>query len=188
MVEEFAHSLPHGITLHCRAAGAPGRPMLLFLHGFPEGAFIWDELLAHFAQPENGGYRCVAPCLRGFGRSSAPTEVEAYRDGLHCTEGELAAVREGMLAQGRGTFLVKRDAGSFIARADLAVRETAEHWLVRLQQAWGEVLGDPQLAWAILAQCVGALLVARMLATPQRQEEVLNASRRLLDKQLAGGS
>ena len=78
--------------------------------------------------------------------------------------------------------------GAEIARADLAVRETAEHWLVRLQQAWGEVLGDPQLAWAILAQCVGALLVARMLATPQRQEEVLNASRRLLDRQLAGDS
>ena len=22
----------------------------------PEGAFIWDELLLHFARPENGGY------------------------------------------------------------------------------------------------------------------------------------
>jgi pimeloyl-ACP methyl ester carboxylesterase len=53
--------------------------VLLFLHGFPEGAFIWDELLLHFARPENGGYRCVAPCLRGFGDSSQPAEVEAYR-------------------------------------------------------------------------------------------------------------
>ena len=74
--------------------------------------------------------------------------------------------------------------GAEIARADLAVRENAEHWLVRLQQAWGEALEDPQLAWAILAQCVGALLVARMLATPQRQAEVLDASRRLLECQL----
>jgi hypothetical protein len=23
----------------------------MFLHGFPEGAFIWDDLLAHFARP-----------------------------------------------------------------------------------------------------------------------------------------
>ena len=75
--------------------------------------------------------------------------------------------------------------GAEIARADLAVRENAEHWLVRLQQAWGEALEEPQLAWAILAQCVGALLVARMLATPQRQAEVLDASRRLLECQLA---
>ena len=79
MVEETAHTLPHGITLHCRVSGERGRPVLLFLHGFPEGAFIWDELLAHFAQPANGGYRCVAPFLRGFGPSSAPAEVEAYR-------------------------------------------------------------------------------------------------------------
>ena len=51
----------------------------MFLHGFPEGAFIWDELLLHFARPENGGYRCVAPYLRGFGESSQPQATEAYR-------------------------------------------------------------------------------------------------------------
>jgi pimeloyl-ACP methyl ester carboxylesterase len=49
------------------------------LHGFPEGAFIWDALLLHFSRPENGGYRCVAPFLRGFGASSSPAEVAAYR-------------------------------------------------------------------------------------------------------------
>ncbi len=79
MIDSIDHRLPHGITLHCRVSGAPGRPALLFLHGFPEGAFIWDGLLAHFARPENGGYRCVAPYLRGFGPSSPPAEVEAYR-------------------------------------------------------------------------------------------------------------
>jgi len=47
-------------------------------------------------------------------------EAEAYREGLHCTEGELEAVREGMLAAGKGTFLVKREGGSFVARADLS--------------------------------------------------------------------
>lgn len=79
MIETFQQALPHGITLSCRAAGEAGRPVLLFLHGFPEAAFVWDELLTHFAQPAHGGYRCVAPNLRGFERSSAPTEVTAYR-------------------------------------------------------------------------------------------------------------
>ena len=78
-VSAIDRALPHGTTLHCRVAGAPGRPVLLFLHGFPEGAFIWDEQLAHFARPENGGYHCVAPYLRGFGPSSSPAETEAYR-------------------------------------------------------------------------------------------------------------
>jgi len=79
MIETWQQALPHGITLSCRAAGQRGRPVLLFLHGFPEAAFVWDELLEHFARPEHGGYRCVAPNLRGYERSSTPAEVAAYR-------------------------------------------------------------------------------------------------------------
>ena len=79
MIETYQQQLPHGITLSCRASGLRGQPVLVFLHGFPEGAFVWDEMLAHFSKPENGGYRCVAPNLRGFEKSSAPTEAGAYR-------------------------------------------------------------------------------------------------------------
>src|SRR5450755_4589825 len=75
MIETFQLALPHGITLSCRAAGPVGAPLIVFLHGFPEAAFVWDELLEHFGDR----YRCVAPNLRGFERSSAPAEVEAYR-------------------------------------------------------------------------------------------------------------
>lgn len=79
MTENLAHDLPHGITLNCRVSGERGRPVLMFLHGFPEAAFVWDPLLAYFSRPENGGYRCVAPNLRGYERSSAPSDVSAYR-------------------------------------------------------------------------------------------------------------
>ena len=79
MVQTGFRTLPHGITLSCRTTGTEGRPVLMFLHGFPEAAFVWDELLEHFAKPENGGYRCIAPNLRGFERSSAPADVAAYR-------------------------------------------------------------------------------------------------------------
>jgi pimeloyl-ACP methyl ester carboxylesterase len=75
MIETFDAVLPHGITLGCRATGKPGAPLLVFLHGFPEAAFVWDEVLEHFGDR----YRCIAPNLRGFGPSSAPAEVEAYR-------------------------------------------------------------------------------------------------------------
>ena len=64
-----------GIHLSCRLAGPVDAPVLVFLHGFPEAAFVWDELLAHFG----ARFRCVAPNLRGFADSSAPAEVEAYR-------------------------------------------------------------------------------------------------------------
>ncbi len=95
-------ALPHGITLSCRSAGQPGRPVLMFLHGFPEAAFVWDGLLAHFSQPAHGGYFCIAPNLRGYADSSAPTEVEAYRArhllqdivalARHCSDRPLAAL------------------------------------------------------------------------------------------------
>jgi pimeloyl-ACP methyl ester carboxylesterase len=78
-IQTWQQALPHGITLSCRGAGERGRPVLLFLHGFPEAAFVWDELLEHFAQPANGGYRCVAPNLRGYEESSRPADVAAYR-------------------------------------------------------------------------------------------------------------
>jgi epoxide hydrolase 4 len=79
MIETFPLELPHGITLSCRGSGSPGRPALVFLHGFPEAAFVWDPLLEYFALPEHGGFRCVAPNLRGYEESSKPSEVQAYR-------------------------------------------------------------------------------------------------------------
>jgi epoxide hydrolase 4 len=76
MPELFQLALPHGITLSCRAAGQKGHPVMVFLHGFPEGAFVWDALLEHFAAK---GYRCIAPNLRGFEKSSAPSDASQYR-------------------------------------------------------------------------------------------------------------
>lgn len=91
MIETWQQDLPHGITLSCRACGERGRPVLLFLHGFPEAAFAWDALLEHFARPEHGGYRCVAPNLRGFENSSSPADVKAYRP-KHLVQDVLALI------------------------------------------------------------------------------------------------
>jgi pimeloyl-ACP methyl ester carboxylesterase len=115
MIETFQRPLPHGITLSCRAAGAPGAPLMVFLHGFPEAAFIWDPLLEYFSKPEHGGYRCVAPNLRGFERSSAPAEVEAYK--AHLMIGDLLALvaAETGDANGRIDTLVAHDWGGAFA-------------------------------------------------------------------------
>jgi pimeloyl-ACP methyl ester carboxylesterase len=109
VIETFARTLPNGTTLSCRASGTPGRPLMVFLHGFPEAAFIWDELLEYFCQPEHGGYRCVAPNLRGFEKSSSPTEVSAYRAHLLVQDIEQLAASED--ADGRIEALVAHDWG-----------------------------------------------------------------------------
>src|SRR5882757_8267713 len=75
-IEAFGVDLPHDIRLSCRGAGSRHAPRkIVFLHGFPEAAFIWDPLLSALAPRA----RCVAPNLRGYERSSAPAAVDAYR-------------------------------------------------------------------------------------------------------------
>ncbi|MDM0038217.1 alpha/beta hydrolase [Variovorax sp. J22G21] len=113
MIQIFQRSLPNGITLSCRATGEAGRPLMVFLHGFPEAAFIWDELLEYFAQPEHGGYRCVAPNLRGFEQSSAPTEVAAYKAQLLIQDVQQLAATES--ADGKMAALVAHDWGGAFA-------------------------------------------------------------------------
>ena len=116
MIERIDVALPHGITLSCRVAGAPGAPLLVFLHGFPEGAFVWDELLLHFA----GRYRCVAPNLRGFERSSSPQAPQDYR------AKHLVADIEALIAHcgGPAVALIAHDWGGAVAW-NLAVQRPA---------------------------------------------------------------
>ena len=83
----------------------------MFLHGFPEAAFVWDDLLVHFAKPENGGYRCIAPNLRGFEKSSAPADVAAYRP-KHLVQ-DIAALMA--LEGGQIECLVAHDWGGAVA-------------------------------------------------------------------------
>ena len=114
MIETWTTELPHGITLSCRSAGERGRPVLMFLHGFPEAAFVWDELLAHFARPEHGGFRCVAPNLRGYERSSSPPEPEAYR-AKHLNADIAALIAQECGAGGSLAALVAHDWGGALA-------------------------------------------------------------------------
>ena len=67
--------LGNGIRLHYASCGERSRPLVLFLHGFPEYWGAWEELLPSFADT----HFAVAPDLRGFNLSSQPTEVAAYR-------------------------------------------------------------------------------------------------------------
>ncbi|WLG94295.1 TetR/AcrR family transcriptional regulator [Pseudomonas sp. FP198] len=75
--------------------------------------------------------------------------------------------------------------GAEIARSDMSVREAAQAWICRLHESWARILESDSLAWAILSQCVGALVVARMLAAPELQQEVLSSSHDEISRRLA---
>jgi epoxide hydrolase A/B len=63
----------NGIELNVLDEGA-GVPVVL-CHGFPELAYSWRHQVPALTE---AGYRVIAPDMRGYGRSSAPAEVEAY--------------------------------------------------------------------------------------------------------------
>ncbi|MGW5457957.1 alpha/beta hydrolase [Streptomyces sp. NPDC003996] len=51
-------------------------PLVLLVHGFPESWYSWRHQLPVLAA---AGYRAVAVDVRGYGRSSKPGAVDAYR-------------------------------------------------------------------------------------------------------------
>jgi len=63
-----------GIRVHYVEAGHG--PLVVLVHGFPESWYSWRHQLPALAE---AGYRAVAVDVRGYGRSSKPTEVEDYR-------------------------------------------------------------------------------------------------------------
>jgi pimeloyl-ACP methyl ester carboxylesterase len=63
----------NGIELQVTEAG--NGPLVILLHGWPECSYSWRHQVPALAA---AGYRVVAPDLRGFGASDAPTGVEQY--------------------------------------------------------------------------------------------------------------
>jgi pimeloyl-ACP methyl ester carboxylesterase len=51
-------------------------PLVLLVHGFPEGWHSWRHQLATLS---DAGYRAVAYDVRGYGQTDAPADVAAYR-------------------------------------------------------------------------------------------------------------
>jgi alpha-beta hydrolase superfamily lysophospholipase len=67
-------STPHHTT-HYWEAGAAGGPLMMFLHGWPEIGLVWRAQMEAFASE---GWHCIAPDMRGYGGSSAPSVSESY--------------------------------------------------------------------------------------------------------------
>jgi len=63
----------NGIEMFLRERGQG--PLVLLCHGWPELSYSWRHQMAPLA---DAGYRVVAPDMRGFGRTSAPADIDAY--------------------------------------------------------------------------------------------------------------
>ncbi|MER8101163.1 alpha/beta hydrolase [Kitasatospora sp. NPDC094016] len=90
-------------------------PLVLLLHGFPESWYSWRHQLPVLAA---AGYRAVAIDVRGYGRSSRPEEVAAYRM-FDLVEDNVAVVHA--LGE-RSAVIVGHDWGSTIAANSALIR------------------------------------------------------------------
>jgi pimeloyl-ACP methyl ester carboxylesterase len=66
----------NGLRFRAMADGPASGEMVILLHGFPEGAESWSKQIDSIAR---GGALAVAPDMRGYGLSDAPSEVDDYR-------------------------------------------------------------------------------------------------------------
>jgi len=71
----------NGVTL--RVASLGDGPAVVLCHGFPQLAYAWRRVMPRLAA---AGYTAVAPDLRGYGGSSVPAPVGAYRQQLICSD------------------------------------------------------------------------------------------------------
>ncbi|MFI6859982.1 alpha/beta fold hydrolase [Streptomyces sp. NPDC050421] len=90
-------------------------PLVLLVHGFPESWYSWRHQLPALAA---AGYRAVAVDVRGYGRSSRPGDVAAYRM-LELVEDNVAVVHA--LGE-RSAVVVGHDWGATIAANSALVR------------------------------------------------------------------
>ena len=80
----------NGETTHYYEGGSKDGIPLVFIHGWPDIAENWKHQLSHFSAGSK--YRVIAPDMRGYGLSSAPTDKRAYS--LEVLIGELVEFAE----------------------------------------------------------------------------------------------
>jgi pimeloyl-ACP methyl ester carboxylesterase len=97
-------------TTHYWEAGPADGPLMIFLHGWPQIGLMWRAQIEAFASE---GWRCVAPDLRGYGASSAPTAADAYA--LQELVGDMIELHDHLGA--RPAIWVGHDWGSPVAGA-----------------------------------------------------------------------
>ncbi|MEX3106017.1 MULTISPECIES: alpha/beta fold hydrolase [unclassified Streptomyces] len=116
--------LPLADTVHRLVPSPTGRthlveqgegPLVLLVHGFPESWYSWRHQLPALA---GAGYRAVAIDVRGYGRSSRPAAVDAYR--MLDLVADAVAVVEALGE--RSATIVGHDWGASIAAASALVR------------------------------------------------------------------
>lgn len=72
--------------------------------------------------------------------------------------------------------------GPEIARSGPEVRQAVEAGVTSIQKAWSSRTEGSDAAWAVIAQCIGAIALARMVESEETRQEILDANLRVIEK------
>ncbi len=96
----------NGLRMHVLEEGEG--PLVLLVHGFPETSHSWRHQLVSLAA---AGFHAVAPDMRGYGETEAPSAIERYS--LFDLVGDLVGLLDALGE--KDTLIVGNDWGSTIA-------------------------------------------------------------------------
>jgi len=65
----------NGIDIEVAEAGKPSDPLVLLVHGWPEGWGSWKHQMTYLAKL---GFHVAAPSMRGYGFTSSPADPKEY--------------------------------------------------------------------------------------------------------------
>jgi pimeloyl-ACP methyl ester carboxylesterase len=114
-----------------------GEPVVL-LHGFPDTSALWRHQIPALAA---GGYRVLAPDLRGRGRSDRPERVEDYK--LSASIGDVAGIMDALGVE--RAHVVGHDWGAAVAWAFAALLPQRVERLVAISVGHPAALPHPTL-------------------------------------------
>jgi pimeloyl-ACP methyl ester carboxylesterase len=116
---------------------------VLLLHGFPDSSYVWRHQIPALVE---GGFRVVAPDLRGCGESDKPAEVESYA--VRHLVGDVLAVLDALELE--------------------RVRVVGHDWGAGL--AWGMTALASQRVEKLVAMSVGHPGTRRKITIEQREK------------------
>ena len=107
----FQRTGDHPISIHYYSAGSADKPVILFLHGFPQFAYTWRDYLKTFGHD----YQAIAPDLRGFNFSSKPLGRKNYS--LDIVVEDIKQLADHFAGIDQPFILVGHDWGGIVAHA-----------------------------------------------------------------------
>ncbi|XP_013174998.1 PREDICTED: epoxide hydrolase 3-like [Papilio xuthus] len=140
----------NNVKLHYVESGNPSKPLMLFVHGFPEFWYTWRHQILEF----NKDYCCVALDMRGYGDSEKPEGVSSYKLDILVED-----LRDFVQKLGRNKcILVSHDRGGIVASKFRDTHPEYVDGLIMLasitRESWhGEIWGNLKqhfLSWYTL--------------------------------------